>query len=160
MHRKFKLCLLTFILVLLNSCATNASTKEDIAYLINPTGGKKIARKKPTYRVRGKRYLIMNSSKDYQEKGVASWYGRQFHKKKTSSGERFNMYRLTAAHKTLPLSTRLLVTNLNNGRKVIVKVNDRGPFVSNRLIDLSYGAARKLGMVGLGLAPVSIQAIG
>lgn len=115
--------------------------------------------KKIGYRVRGKRYHVMKTSKNYQEQGIASWYGRAFHRKKTSSGERFNMYRMTAAHKTLPLSTHVLVTNLKNGRKVIVKVNDRGPFVSNRLIDLSYAAAKKIGMVGSGIVPVNIQAL-
>lgn len=114
---------------------------------------------KNSYRVYGRDYNIMKSSKDYQAKGLASWYGKQFHHRYTSSGERFNMYKLTAAHKTLPLSTKLLVTNLNNGRKVVVKVNDRGPFVGNRLIDLSYGAARKLGMVARGIAQVKIQAL-
>jgi rare lipoprotein A len=107
----------------------------------------------------GKHYHVMHTSKNYVEKGVASWYGPRFNKRRTSSGERFNMYRMTAAHKTLPLSTYVQVTNLRNGRHVIVKVNDRGPFVSNRLIDLSYAAARKLGMVGRGIARVSVKSI-
>lgn len=112
-----------------------------------------------SYRVFGRHYHVMKSSKNYQERGIASWYGRQFHYRHTSSGERFNMYKMTAAHKTLPLPTYVQVTNLKNNRKVIVKVNDRGPFVSNRLIDLSYAAAKKLGMVGRGLAPVSVKAL-
>lgn len=111
------------------------------------------------YHVFGKHYVVMKSSKDYQAKGTASWYGRAFHLRTTSSGERYNMYKLTAAHKTLPLPTYVQVTNLINGRKVVVKVNDRGPFVGNRLIDLSYGAAKQLGMVGRGLAPVRIKAL-
>lgn len=112
-----------------------------------------------TYRVHGKSYPVMRSAKNYKEKGLASWYGRKFHRKRTSSGERYNMYELTAAHKTLPLSSRVLVTNLNNGRHVVVKVNDRGPFVSNRIIDLSYAAAKKLGMVGRGLANVEVKSL-
>lgn len=99
------------------------------------------------------------SSIQYEAKGLASWYGAGFHKKRTSSGERFNMNDLTAAHKTLPLSTYAQVTNLNNGEQVIVRINDRGPFVRDRVIDLSYAAAKKLGMIGHGVAPVSIKAI-
>lgn len=121
---------------------------------------KRLVKNKTTYQVFGKRYYVMRTSKNYEEKGIASWYGKEFHRKKTSSGERYNMFRMTAAHKTLPLATSVLVTNLKNGRKVIVKVNDRGPFIANRLIDLSYAAAKKLGMVGLGVAPVSVKALG
>lgn len=115
---------------------------------------------KSSYRVFGKRYHVLKSSDQYEEKGVASWYGKDFHRKRTSSGERFNMYQMTAAHKTLPLATKVQVTNLINGKKIVVTVNDRGPFVANRLIDLSYGAAKKLGMVGQGLAQVHVKAIG
>jgi rare lipoprotein A len=111
------------------------------------------------YRVRGKTYHVMKTGKNYQAQGKASWYGAKFHKKRTSSGERYNMYKYTAAHRTLPLSTYVLVTNLVNGRQVVVKVNDRGPFVSNRLIDLSYAAAKKIGMVGMGTAKVDVKAI-
>lgn len=103
--------------------------------------------------------LYSATSKHYEEKGVASWYGRRFHKRRTTSGERYNMYQLTAAHKTLPLYSRVMVTNLANGRQVIVKINDRGPFVSNRLIDLSYAAAKQIGMVSRGTTPVSIKVI-
>lgn len=95
----------------------------------------------------------------YEEQGIASWYGSRFHRRRTSSGERYNMYQYTAAHKTLPLSSYLLVTNLSNHRQVVVKVNDRGPFASNRLIDLSYAAAKKLGMLGSGTARVKIKLI-
>jgi rare lipoprotein A len=112
-----------------------------------------------TYRVFGKPYQVLPTSKNYQAKGVASWYGPHFHHRYTSSGERFNMYQLTAAHKTLPLATYVQVTNLENGRQVVVKVNDRGPFVGERLIDLSYAAAKKLGMVGQGITQVSIKAL-
>ncbi len=113
----------------------------------------------PSYVVFGRRYYTMRSSKYYQETGTASWYGTKFHAKRTSSGEPYNMLSMTAAHKTLPLPTYVEVTNLKNRRKIIVKVNDRGPFESNRLIDLSYVAAKKLGMLGHGTAPVAIKAI-
>lgn len=112
-----------------------------------------------SYRVFGRRYFTLKSSKHYQAVGIASWYGTLFHKHRTSSGEPYNMLAMTAAHKTLPLPTYVEVTNLHNNRKVIVKVNDRGPFESNRLIDLSYVAAKKLGMIGHGTTLVRIKAI-
>ena len=112
-----------------------------------------------SYRVFGKRYYTLKSSKNYEAVGVASWYGTLFHARRTSSGEPYNMLAMTAAHKTLPLPTYVEVTNLKNQRKIIVKVNDRGPFESNRLIDLSYVAAKKLGMLGHGTTKVKIKAI-
>lgn len=112
-----------------------------------------------SYTVFGKRYYTMQSSRNYEERGTASWYGTLFHKRHTSNGERYDMLGMTAAHKTLPLPTYVQVTNLRNGRKVIVKVNDRGPFEQNRLIDLSYVAAKKLGMLGHGTAYVDVKAI-
>lgn len=125
-----------------------------------PIPAKKIIVKKgPSYRVFGRHYQTLASSKNYNEKGVASWYGRQFHRRFTSSGERYNMFKMTAAHKTLPLPTYVVVTNLRNGKQVVVKVNDRGPFVGNRIIDLSYAAAKKLGMVSRGIVRVSVKAI-
>ena len=114
-----------------------------------------------SYVVFGKRYHVMSKckSKHYQEVGTASWYGTKFHKRYTSSGERYDMLAMTAAHKTLPLPTYVEVTNLRNHKKIIVKVNDRGPFESNRIIDLSYVAAKKLEMAGRGTALVSVKAI-
>lgn len=112
-----------------------------------------------SYRVFGKRYAVMRSFRHYDEVGIASWYGTQFHSHKTSSGERYNMLSMTAAHKTLPLPTYVRVTNLKNRRQVIVKVNDRGPFAPGRIIDVSYVAAKKLGMIGHGTAPVRVTAI-
>lgn len=112
-----------------------------------------------TYRVFGKSYHTMKSSKHYVARGTASWYGTQFHASRTSSGERYNMLAMTAAHKTLPLPTYVEVTNLANNRKIVVKVNDRGPFEGNRLIDLSYVAAKKLGMLGHGTAHVEVRAL-
>lgn len=113
-----------------------------------------------SYVVHGKRYHTLRSSRGYVERGIASWYGRKFHGRKTSSGERFDMYAMTAAHKSLPLPTYVLVTHLENGRQVVVRVNDRGPFHANRLIDLSYAAARKLGIFGNGTGFVEVRAVG
>jgi len=113
----------------------------------------------PSYVVNGRRYHVMASSGGYQAKGTASWYGRKFHGKRTSSGEPFNMYAMTAAHKSLPLPTYVMVTNRKNGRQAVVKVNDRGPFVDDRLIDLSYAAAAKLGILANGTGDVEIRAM-
>lgn len=112
-----------------------------------------------SYVVFGRRYYVMKSARGYHAKGIASWYGMKFHNFQTSNGEIYNVAAMTAAHKTLPLPTYLQVTNLHNGKKIVVKVNDRGPFADNRLIDLSYAAAKKLDMTGRGTAPVSIVAI-
>lgn len=92
--------------------------------------------------------------------GVASWYGPGFHGRKTASGERYNMDALTAAHKSLPFGTRVRVTNRNNGKSVVVKINDRGPYVGGRVIDLSRGAARTIGMIGSGTAKVTVEILG
>lgn len=113
----------------------------------------------PFYDVFGKRYYVLSSSSGYWERGVASWYGPGFHKERTSTGEPYDMYAMTAAHKTLPLPAYLRVTNLQNGRSVVVRVNDRGPFVGNRIIDLSYTAAAKLDMLRNGTAMVELRAI-
>jgi rare lipoprotein A len=113
----------------------------------------------PFYEVFGKRYHVLPSSSGYVARGVASWYGRDFHGLATSSGETYNMNAMTAAHTTLPLPTWVEVTNLVNGKRVIVKVNDRGPFVDNRLIDLSYAAATQLDMVRTGTTRVEVRAI-
>lgn len=113
-----------------------------------------------SYVALGKRYFVMSSSRGYVEKGIASWYGKKFHGRKTSSGEKYDMYAMTAAHKTLPLPTYVRVTNLSNGRSVVVRVNDRGPFHSNRIIDLSYAAAQKLDMLRSGTALVEVRAVG
>lgn len=112
-----------------------------------------------SYVVFGHRYYVMKSAKGYHARGIASWYGMKFHDFQTSNGEIYSVAGMTAAHRTLPLPTFLQVTNLRNGKKIIVKVNDRGPFVNNRLIDLSYVAAKKLDMIATGTAPVSIVAI-
>ena len=112
-----------------------------------------------SYVVLGKRYHVMQSSAGYVERGLASWYGTKFHGRKTSNGETYSMYKMTAAHRELPIPTYVLVTNLKNGREVIVRVNDRGPFHPNRIIDLSYVAAKKLGIVGSGTGVVEVRSI-
>lgn len=112
-----------------------------------------------TYEVFGKRYYVLTSSKGFKQKGIASWYGKKFHGRKTSSGEIYDMYAMTAAHKTLPLPTYVEVKNLKNGKKAVVRVNDRGPFHDNRIIDLSYTAALKLGLAQAGTGLVEVRAI-
>src|SRR5215472_4692397 len=113
----------------------------------------------PFYDVLGRRYYVLASADGYLERGVASWYGPTFHGGNTSSGEPYNMYGMTAAHKTLPLPCYARVTNLRNGRSVVVRINDRGPFVANRLIDLSYTAASKLDMLREGTTLVEVRAL-
>jgi rare lipoprotein A len=113
----------------------------------------------PNYEVLGKSYTVMPSGSGYKERGVASWYGKKFHGRLTSNREPYDMYAMTAAHKTLPLPTYVQVRNLRNNRTVVVRVNDRGPFVDNRVIDLSYAAALKLDMVGSGTSLVEVTAI-
>ena len=111
------------------------------------------------YTVLGKTYDVMPTSQGYTEKGIASWYGAKFHGHLTSNGERYDMYSMTAAHKTLPLPSYVKVTNRDNGKQVIVRVNDRGPFHGGRIIDLSYAAAARLDMLKTGTANVEVEAI-
>jgi rare lipoprotein A len=113
----------------------------------------------PFYEVFGKRYHVMASSHGWVERGTASWYGPGFHAASTSMGEPYDMYAMTAAHKTLPLPAYAEVTNLRNGKKVVVRINDRGPFVGDRIIDLSYTAAAKLDMLLQGTAPVEVRVL-
>jgi rare lipoprotein A len=124
-----------------------------------PCHGSSRNRDMATHEVFGKRYFVLSSSLDYVERGVASWYGPGFHRVLTSTREPYDMYAMTAAHKTLPLPAYVRVTNLQNGRSVVVRVNDRGPFVGNRLIDLSYSAAARLDMLRNGTAMVEVRAI-
>ena len=132
-----------------------------------PSGGDLLPRMEPKsragnppfYEVFGKRYYVLSSSADYVERGVASWYGPGFHRVRTSSGEIYDMYAMSAAHKTLPLPAYVRVTNLQNGRSVVVRVNDRGPFVGNRIIDLSFTAASRLDMLRNGTAMVEVRAL-
>jgi len=112
------------------------------------------------YKVMGKWYQPLPHSEGFRQRGVASWYGRDFHGKKTSNGEIYNMYAMTAAHKTLPLGTYVRVHNLENNRSIVARVNDRGPFVRGRVIDLSYSGAKDIGIVGPGTARVEVVALG
>lgn len=112
------------------------------------------------YRVMGKWYQPAPHAKGFVQEGKASWYGKKFHGRKTANGETYNMYAMTAAHKTLPMGTYVRVYNLSNKTETVVRINDRGPFVRYRIIDLSYSAATKIDMIGPGTAPVKIVAIG
>lgn len=111
------------------------------------------------YAVAGRRYFVLDTAEGYSERGVASWYGKDFHAKSTSSGEPYDMYAMSAAHKTLPLPCYARVTNLGNGRSIVVRINDRGPFVANRIIDLSYSAAARLDMLRAGTAFVEVTVL-
>ncbi len=165
--RQIRNIFLIGVLILLNACSTTrkdgpplydvdvSKIPDAVPKVESPSKYGNLA----SYRVFGKQYHVMHSSKNYEAQGIASWYGTKFHAQRTSSGERYNMLAMTAAHKTLPLPTYVQVTNLKNGKKIIVKVNDRGPFESNRLIDLSYVAAKKLGMLGHGTTYVDVKAI-
>lgn len=140
-------CVLILILLLLLSVA------------VTPALAKKQPRTQSPYVINNKRYYPIPSSDGFQQRGLASWYGRDFHGRKTSNGEIYNMHAMTAAHKVLPMNTMLLVKNMENGRKTVVRVNDRGPFVRGRVIDLSYKAAKKLGVVKKGTAHVQLVAL-
>ena len=112
------------------------------------------------YKVWGEWYQPIADAEGFRQRGIASWYGKKFHGRKTSNGETYNMYDMTAAHKTLPFNTYVRVYNLENGRQTVVRINDRGPFIRGRIIDLSYTAANKVGIVGPGTAKVKIVALG
>lgn len=148
------------IFLYFTGCATNEQSSpkpRPYKYLHK----KPVSKKKPKpYKVLGKYYQPLAHSKGFSQKGHASWYGKKFHGKKTANGEIYNMYGITAAHKTLPLGTYVRVYNLKNGKTLDLRINDRGPFVRGRIIDLSYGAAKKLGVIGPGTAPVKITALG
>jgi len=147
-HMKYSILIVfTIIMLALTGCASRQATLKP-----SPPG---------SYSVKGKTYVPLKEvARGFSQKGIASWYGPGFDGKKTSSGEVYDMYALTAAHTTLPLHTLVKVTNLNNQKDVIVRINDRGPFVGDRLIDLSLSAARTLGMVTPGTAPVHVTVLG
>jgi len=111
------------------------------------------------YEVFGKKYVPLASVQPFHQRGVASWYGKRFHGQKTASGERYDMYAMSAAHPILPIPSYVRVTSLRTGKQVVVRINDRGPFHSNRAIDLSYAAASRLGLIGSGSGEVEIEAI-
>ena len=128
--------------------------------VVYKTPSKEIPATQRPYRINGKTYYPIDSSHGYRERGIASWYGGKFHGRKTACGETYNMHGRTAAHKTLPMQTMVLVRNLENGRETVVRINDRGPFSRGRIIDLSYTAALELGMIRNGTARTEIIALG
>jgi len=153
--------------IVLGSCASRGDYAPHDAAKVPSNSADAVPRNEPksrygnpvSYEVRGKRYYVLNSAKGYQQRGVASWYGTMFHGRRTSSGETYDMYKMTAAHKTLPIPCYVQVTNLDNNKKIIVKVNDRGPFHEGRIIDLSYAAAKKLGISGTGTGKVDVRTV-
>ncbi|MCU0833718.1 MAG: septal ring lytic transglycosylase RlpA family protein [Chromatiaceae bacterium] len=156
------------LLIVLSGCAVTAGidgvavetagVQEDVVEAA-PPAVKPRSRGPASYVVLGKRYQVKPTSEGYVERGLASWYGPKFHGRRTSSGERYDMHAMTAAHKTLPLPTYAEVVNLQNGRSAVVKINDRGPFKDGRVVDLSYAAAKELGVVKPGVAMVEVRAI-
>ena len=166
------LIFLGFVVIFVGAgCATHKPQGEPGPYsgtILSPAGQPQLPSKtekrtpghaKP-YKIAGKTYRPIASSEGFIQTGKASWYGKKFHGRKTSNGETYNMYAMTAAHKTLPLGTWVMVENLLNKKNIIVRVNDRGPFVTGRIIDLSYTAAQKMDIVGPGTAPVRVTALG
>jgi rare lipoprotein A len=152
---------LALIVLFAAGCGSSSEPGPDEVYA--PAPDQKTAAPKGTfkpYTLRGKTYYPLARADGFVEEGYASWYGRDFHGKPTANGETYNMYAMTAAHKILPMGTKLNVFNLENGRSIFVRINDRGPFVADRIIDLSYAAADKLGMADQGLAKVRIKSIG
>jgi rare lipoprotein A len=141
-------------ILLLSSCARERH------YVRIPHAEEKVGDTPALYEVNGERYHPLPDAAGFVETGKASWYGKAFHGKPTSSGEIFDMYKKTAAHKTLPIGTYVTVINLENNESTVVRINDRGPFVKGRIIDLSYGAAKEIHMDGTGLAGVKIIALG
>ncbi len=122
-------------------------------------GQKRPATQRP-YKIYGIQYTPIASAKDFVQTGIASWYGKKFHGRKTSNGETYNMYAMTAAHKTLPMNTWVSVDNLKTNQKIVVRINDRGPFVAGRIIDLSYTGASRIGILGAGTGKVKVTALG
>lgn len=170
------ICIVSLLTMQLTGCKTSSHSKKDgppkrpPAHLdrvpdavpkVEPLSryGNRFKNNSKTYVEKRKRYSVMQTSRGYKAKGLASWYGTKFHGRRTSSGEKYDMYAMTAAHRTLPLPTYAKVTNLDNGKSVIVKVNDRGPFHKNRLIDVSYVAAHKLGMLAKGMGRVQVESV-
>lgn len=160
-------CLLCFACLLLMACAARDGLPRNYRSFDASNIPNAVPKVEPkskygnpsSYVVLGKRYHVLKSAHCYHAKGYASWYGTMFHERLTSSREPYNMYKMTAANKVLPLPTYVRVHNLENGRTIIVKVNDRGPFHANRIIDLSFAAAKKIGMMAKGTALVEIAAI-
>jgi rare lipoprotein A len=150
-----------FVLALwLAGCASKAPSVPPRPAEPSTSEGRKPKATQRPYTVMGKTYHPLPTADGYQEKGLASWYGPNFHGKRTSNGEVYDMEAMTAAHKTLPLDTWVEVRNVDNGKTIVVRVNDRGPFVDGRIIDLSKAAARESGVLGPGTARVEVVALG
>jgi len=166
--RFFTLLIITSLLV---ACANQKTIISDSAPLVHPANiehtpdaipkveARSRGGNRASYEVFGKTYYVLPNSENFVQRGVASWYGTKFHGNKTANGETYDMYAMTAAHKTLPIPTYVEVTNVSSGKKIIVRVNDRGPFHDDRIIDLSYAAAAKLGTLKNGTSSVKIRAI-
>ena len=161
---KFAVFILLFFFFF--SCSSGLDATYGNAHIPPPaskgssTTGKNAPATQKPYRIKGVKYSPIASAQGFVQKGKASWYGKKFHGRKTSNGEVYNMYAMTAAHKTLPMNTWVSVHNLENNKKIVVRVNDRGPFIYGRIIDLSYTGASRLGIVGPGTAKVRITALG
>ena len=157
-----KLIFTGYIVVVLSACTFGVpigerGTGSEITHI--PQTSKSKSGNPSSYVVAGNRYYVLDSAGGFKQRGIASWYGKKFHGRKTSSGEIYNMYGMTAAHKTLPIPVYVRVKNLANGRSVVVKVNDRGPFIEGRIIDLSYTAAQKLDIIVTGTARVEVNTL-
>jgi len=158
--------IILLLVLLLSGCATRdrAITTPAKKQVATPgryeTTQSKVPPTQRPYVIKGKTYYPLPSAEGFEQRGIASWYGKPFHGRKTSNGETYNMYSRTAAHKTLPMNTPVLVKNLDNGREMVVRINDRGPFVRGRVIDMSYTGAKELGMIDKGTARVYISALG
>ncbi len=147
------------LVLLLSACTFGVPISGKSTSQKSTTTGKSKKGNPNSYVVFGRRYFVMDSSKGFVQRGMASWYGPNFHGKPTSNGETYNMHAMTAAHKTLPLPTFVKVTNLANKQSIVVRVNDRGPFAHDRIIDLSYAAAKKLSLIGPGTGKVEVVAL-
>ena len=163
LHSRLAIAMLISVCCVLGSCKQAVRWEEPASSpppQTTKSTKKRSSRGNPAfYEVFGKRYYVLKSSYGFKERGVASWYGKKFHGRPTSSGVIYDMHKMTAAHKTLPLPTTVRVRNLKNGRSVIVQVNDRGPFVDNRIIDMSFAAATRLDMIKDGTALVEITVL-
>ncbi|HMB16651.1 MAG TPA: septal ring lytic transglycosylase RlpA family protein, partial [Pelovirga sp.] len=156
--RRFALLLMCLALVfLLAACGGRTAP---VVRVIDTPEARELPGWQRPYEVDGIRYVPLRDHQGYRERGIASWYGKEFHGLKTSNGEIYDMYGVSAAHKTLPMGTLVKVTHLGTGRQIEIRINDRGPFAPGRIIDLSYGAARQLGTVDAGLAEVEVVAVG
>jgi rare lipoprotein A len=165
-QRTLNLLLFFIVVLLVSACAVRDGAPPDYTKqwheipdaVPEPVTPSKYGNPK-SYEALGKKYYVMESVEEFEQSGVASWYGNKFHGRRTSSGEEYDMYAMTAAHKTLPIPVYVEVKNHDNGRKAIVKVNDRGPFHDGRIIDLSYAAATRLGVAQTGTAKVTIRVV-